>query len=101
VGVHTTAEIIAKDVSSPQTVHINAHKRAPTLMMWVHVGMVESAVFLAIAAVIDRKHAMAFVAGGLLEMAVTECEYLYARNRGVQERGLPVTEQYEGQVNYG
>jgi hypothetical protein len=105
IGAASVAEFIAKDVSSPQTVHLNAKKRAPTLMRWVHVGMAESVLFLAIAAVIDKKHATAFVAGGILEMVVTEAEYLYARQLGLSEIG-PTTEQYddkkqEGGIVYG
>ena len=84
IGAASVAEFVAKDVSSPQTVHLNAKKRAPTLMRWVHVGMVESALFLAIATAIDKKHAKAFLAGGILEMAITECQYLYARKIGME-----------------
>lgn len=95
IGAASVAEFIAKDVSSPQTVHLNAKKRSATLMQWVHVGMAESIFFLVIAAAIDKKHARAFVAGGVLEMIVTECQYLYARHLGLNEIGLPTTEEYE------
>jgi hypothetical protein len=95
IGAASVAEFVAKDVSSPQTVHLNAQKRAPTLMRWVHVGMIESALFLAIATAIDKKHATAFLAGGILEMAVTEAEYLYARKIGLDQKDLPVTEQHD------
>lgn len=94
IGASSVAEFIAKDVSSPQTVHLNAKKRAPTLMKWVHIGMVEAAVFTLIAAMIDKKHAAAFVAGAALEMVITEVEYTYARNLGMQEINLPPTEQH-------
>lgn len=94
IGAASVAEFVAKDVSSPQTVHLNASKRAPTLMKWVHIGMVESILFTVIAASIDRKHAAAFVAGAALEMAITEGLYLYARNIGMQEINLPGTENY-------
>lgn len=98
IGAASVAEFIAKDVSSPQTVHLNAKKRAPTLMRWVHVGMVESVLFLAIAVAIDKKHATAFVAGGVLEMAITEAEYLWARKLGMNEGGA-TTEQYDQPPN--
>jgi hypothetical protein len=104
IGAASVAEFVAKDVSSPQTVHLNAKKRAPTLMRWVHVGMVESVLFLAIATAIDKKHAKAFLAGGILEMIVTEAEYLYARQLGLTEIDQPTTEQYgkqEGGFVYG
>jgi hypothetical protein len=105
IGAASVAEFIAKDVSSPQTVHLNAKKRAPTLMQWVHVGMAESLLFLIIAAAIDKKHAKAFVAGGVLEMVITEGLYLYARQLGMKEKNLPSTEEYdkrqEGGFVYG
>lgn len=94
IGAATVAEFIAKDVSSPQTVHLNAEKRAPTLMQWVHVGQVEALGFIVIAAVIDPKFAGAFIAGGALEMIITECEYLWARNLGLKQSHLPTTENY-------
>lgn len=100
LGAASVAEFIAKDVSSPQTVHLNAKKRAPTLMRWVHVGMVESAFFVGITAALDRKHAWAFIAGGALEMIVTECEYLYARELGLMQGGA-VTEQHDGDREEG
>jgi hypothetical protein len=100
IGAATVAEFIAKDVSSPQTVHINASKRAPTLMKWVHVGQVEAIAFLVIAAVIDPTFAGAFIAGGLLEMAITEAEYLYAKQSGLKNPGPP-TEQYPPTESYG
>jgi hypothetical protein len=94
IGAASVAEFVAKDVSSPQTVHLNAHKRAPTLMFWVHVGMIEAAVFTIIAASIDKQHAAAFVSGAVLEMVITEAQYLYARNLGMQEINQPTTENY-------
>ena len=94
LGAASVAEFIAKDVSSPQTVHLNAKRRAPTLMQWVHVGMIESALFIGITALVDRKHAKAFIAGAALEMAVTEGLYLYARQLGLQEGGA-TTEQHD------
>lgn len=93
IGAATVAEFIAKDVSSPQTVQINAGKRAPTLMQWVHVGQFEALAFVVIAAVIDPVFAGAFLAGGLLEMAVTEVEYRYAKRAGLAS-DQPGTESY-------
>lgn len=94
IGAATVAEFIAKDVSSPQTTHLNADKRAPTLMMWVHVGQIEALAFIVIAAVIDPKYAKAFLAGGALEMVITEAEYLYAKKMGLAQKNLPTTEEY-------
>lgn len=86
-------EIIAKDVSSPQTCELNAEKRAPTLMKWVHVGQVEAAIFIAIAAGIDKKHRIPILAGGIMAMVITEGEYIHAKQAGLAstEEG---TEQY-------
>lgn len=94
IGAATVAEFIAKDVSSPQTVHINAKKRAPTLMQWVHVGQVEALVFIVIASVIDPTFAGAFIAGGAMEMVITECEYQWAKKTGMEQKELPETETY-------
>lgn len=89
VGAATVAEFIAKDVSSPQTTQLNADKRAPTLMKWVHVGQVEAFGFIVIAAVIDPAFAVAFLAGGALEMVITEFEYLHAKQAGLTDGGTP------------
>lgn len=82
-------EIIAKDVSSPQTAELNAAKRAPTLMKWVHVGQVESVLFIAIAATFDKKYAVPIIAGGVLAMVITEGEYLYAKQSGLASTEEP------------
>jgi hypothetical protein len=95
IGAATVAEFVAKDVSSPQTVHLNAKKRAETLMFWVNVGMVESVIFVAIAAAIDKKHAKAFLGGAGLQMAITYGEYLYARELGMQQADEEGTEKYD------
>lgn len=89
VGAATVAEFIAKDVSSPQTTELNADKRAPTLMKWVHVGQVEAAGFVIIAAIIDPAFAFAFLAGGAMEMVITEFEYLHAKQFGLANGGPP------------
>jgi hypothetical protein len=94
IGAATVAEFVAKDVSSPQTVHLNAKKRSETLMFWVNVGMIESAVFIAIAAMIDKKHAKAFLSGAGLQMAITYTEYQYAKKLGMAQSHLESTEHY-------
>lgn len=92
IGAATVAEFIAKDVSSPQTTELNADKRAPTLMKWVHVGQIEAAAFLAIAAAIDPAYGVAFIAGGVLEMAITELQYMHAKQSGLVNGGTPTEE---------
>lgn len=93
VSAGITYEIIAKDVSSPQTAEINIRKRGDTLMKWVHVGMAESIVLVAIAAAIDKKHRTPILVGGILAMIITEAEYIHAKNSGMAKPG-PETEQY-------
>lgn len=94
IGAATVAEFIAKDVSSPQTVHINAKKRAPTLMQWVHVGQVEAALFIVVASFIDPSFAGAFIAGAAMEMVITESEYQWAKKTGLEMKDEPGTENY-------
>lgn len=91
VGAGLVYEIIAAACSSPQTAEINADKRASTLMKWVHVGLWQSAAFLTIAAVIDRKHAAAILGGGALAAAVMYLSYTHAMAAGL-DSGKPGTE---------
>jgi len=93
VSYGISAEVLAKDVSSPQTAELNIRKRAATLMKWVHLGQVESAAVIIIAAAIDKPHRIPILAGGFLGMAVSECEYLYAKKSGLENPGPP-TEEY-------
>ena len=93
IAAGIVAEFIAKDVSSPQTAEINIRKREQTLMKWVHVGQVEAAIFIVIAAVMDKKHRSAILAGGILSMVVTEFEYVHAKQSGLAKPGHE-TEQY-------
>ena len=86
-------EIIAAACSSPQTAEINATARAGTLMKWVYVGVGMSAVFIAVAAFIDRKHRKAIVAGGATAGALMLGAYWHARSAGLKS-GLPGTESY-------
>jgi hypothetical protein len=86
-------EIIAAACSSPQTAELNAEKRAPTLMKWVFVGLGESAVFLAIAATIDRPHAVPIIAGGSLAAAIMYGSYWHAKKAGLASC-QPGTEQW-------
>jgi hypothetical protein len=83
VSAGIVAEIVAKACSSPQTAHLNAHKRAPTLMLWVNIGMAEAAVFVAIAAILDKKHRVPIILGGVTEAVITYGEYVYAKQSGL------------------
>lgn len=93
VSAGIVAEIIAKACSSPQTMEINARARAGTLMKWVNIGVLEAAVFVTIAACVERKHRTAIILGGVLAGVITYGEYLYAKSAGL-DSSLPGTEQY-------
>lgn len=82
-GVQAMADIIAKACSSPQTAEINAGSRAATLMKWVHVGMLEGAALVVIAAIISPEVGFAFVAGGTAEAVITYVEYKHAKAAGL------------------
>ncbi len=77
-------EIIAAACSSPQTTHINAKTRAPTLMLWVHIGIAQAAFFVIAAAAYDKKHAQPILAGGILAAGLMYAQYIYARNEGLR-----------------
>jgi hypothetical protein len=83
VSAGIVAEIVAKACSSPQTAELNAHKRAPTLMKWVNIGMIEAAAFVAIAAYLDRAHRTPIILGGLAEGLITYGEYVHGKKAGL------------------
>jgi hypothetical protein len=84
-------EIIAAACSSPQTAEINASKRAGTLMKWVHIGIVQAAVFVAIAAMVDKEHRAEILAGGTLAAVLMYGQYVHAKQAGLRNGG-PGTE---------
>jgi hypothetical protein len=86
-------EIIAAACSSPQTTEINADVRADTLMKWVHIGLVQSAAFIAIAVLIDPEDTVPILAGGGLAAGLMYGSYWHAKKAGL-ESSEPGTEQY-------
>ena len=84
-------EIVAAACSSPQTAEINAGKRAPTLMKWVHLGLGQAAVFIAVAAFLDRSHMVPILAGGSLAGGLMYGQYVHAKSAGLKNGG-PGTE---------
>lgn len=84
-------EIIAAACSSPQTAEINAHSRADTLMKWVHLGIAQSVLFVAAAAVLDKRHRVQILAGGGGAIAVMYGQYRHALAAGLAS-GAPGTE---------
>ena len=76
-------EIIAAACSSPQTAEINASTRSATLMKWVHIGLIQSAAFVAIAAWIDKDDAVPIIAGGAAAAGIMYGSYWHARRAGL------------------
>ena len=86
-------EIIAAACSSPQTTELNAARRADTLMKWVHLGVGQGVLFVALAAFWDRQHRVAILSGGMLAAVLLYVQYAHARQSGLANGGAP-TEQY-------
>lgn len=89
-------EIIAAACSSPQTTELNAHKRADTLMKWVKIGVAQGALFVALAAIYDRKDAVPILAGGSLAGVLLWYQYAHAKEAGLtaHANGAEGTEDY-------
>ncbi len=83
VSAGVVYEIIAACCSSPQTTEINASTRATTLMKWVHLGVIQSAAFIFVAAVLDTKNAPEIIAGGGIAMALLYGQYGHAKKAGL------------------
>jgi uncharacterized membrane protein len=83
-------EIIAAACSSPQTAEINASKRSSTLMKWVHLGLVQSAIFVGAGAWIAAKtdgNPHMVIAGGTLAAVMMYGSYWHALDAGLAEGG--------------
>ena len=93
VSAGVVYEIIAAACSSPQTTEINAGARSKTLMKWVNLGVGQAALFVLIAAWLDKKHAAPILAGGGLAAALMYGQYLHARSAGLKSCE-PGTESY-------
>jgi hypothetical protein len=87
VGAGAVAEFVAKACSSPQTVEINVSKRGDTMMKWVMIGLIESAVMVSVAAMVDKKYAVYLISGGVFEGIVTYLEYVYGKQSGLNNPG--------------
>jgi hypothetical protein len=99
VGATLMADMIAKACSSPQTVETNAGRRASTAMKWANIGLIEGAVFVAIASFLEPGNAMSFISGGALEAAVTYFEYQHAKQAGLAS-AEPGTEEDNAVYQY-
>lgn len=87
-----TYDIISATNSSPQTTEINAAKRAPTLMKWVHLGLLQAGAFILIGVILHPKHWPPAVGGVGAGIAIY-AQYLHARDEGLKNPG-PGTESY-------
>jgi hypothetical protein len=85
-------DIIAAINSSPQTTEINAASRAPTLMKWVHLGLLQVALFTLLGAAFDTRRWPPLVGGGLAS-ALLYVQYVHAKNAGLESEE-PGTESY-------
>lgn len=85
-------EIIAAACSSPQTTELNAHARSDTLMKWVIIGMIMSAVFVLIAAGMSKQKWPAILGGGMAG-AMMWAAYSHAKACGLKNGGKS-TETY-------
>jgi hypothetical protein len=88
-------EIIAAACSSPQTTEINAASRAGTLMKWVHLGVGQAALFIIVAAVLDKDHRAAILSGGSVAAGLMYLQYEHAKRAGLRHPG-PGTEGQGG-----
>jgi hypothetical protein len=72
---------------------INAAARAGTLMKWVNIGVGQAALFIIIAALVDRQHRAAIIAGGTTAGVLMYAQYAHAKKAGLAS-GEPGTERY-------
>lgn len=85
-------DIVSATNSSPQTTELNASKRAPTLMKWVHLGLLQAAGFVVLGAFL-HPHRWPPVLGGGIAIALLYGQYLYAKEQGIKNPGA-ATETY-------
>ncbi len=78
-----TYDIISATNSSPQTTEINAKARAGTLMKWVHLGLLQAAVFVGIGVALHPKRWPPAVGGGLAGVLLY-LQYAHAKESGLR-----------------
>jgi hypothetical protein len=88
VAIYATLmyDIISATNSSPQTTEINANKRAATLMKWVHLGLVQGLLFVAIGTYLDKDRWPPIMGGGIAAV-ILYAQYRYALEAGIQRPG--------------
>jgi len=90
VSAGLVMECIAASCSSPQTAEINASKRQATLMKWVHIGMLESAILIGVGAMFTKRPAP-ILWGGALAAGTMYVQYRMALKAGLKSNA-PGTE---------
>lgn len=90
VAAGLVMECIAASCSSPQTAEINANKRQATLMKWVHVGIIESAVLIGVGALFTKRPGP-IIFGGVLAGGTMYLQYRHALKAGLRSNA-PGTE---------
>lgn len=85
-------DVISATNSSPQTTEINARKRAPTLMKWVHLGLIQGAIFVGLGVLLDKQRWPPLVGGGLAAVLLY-AQYVHAKEQGIKS-GAGGTEFY-------
>ena len=92
-----TYDVISATNSSPQTTHINAKKRADTLMLWVNIGMSQAILFAGIGIFREYKSKRPIwppALGSGLAAGLLYGQYVMAKQWGLQEADKPGTEDY-------
>lgn len=90
-----TYDIMSATNSSPQTTHINAARRASSLMLWVYIGLAQAVFFAWLGYQFEKRNnrpGWPPVLGVALAGSAMYAQYWYARDRGLKEAGLPGTE---------
>ena len=62
-------------------------------MKWVHLGIAQAALFVGIAAVIDRRHRKQIIVGGVIAGGLMYAQYAHAKQAGLAS-SQPPTEQH-------
>lgn len=88
VAIYATLmyDIISATNSSPQTTEINASRRAATLMKWVHLGLVQGLLFVAIGVYLDKDRWPPLMGGGIAAVLLYG-QYKYALKSGTENPG--------------
>lgn len=85
VAAAVVYDVISATNSSPQTTEINAKHRAPTLMKWVNIGLVQAALFVLIMTVAEPPgKKWRPLTGGVLAMILLYSQYVYAKACGLK-----------------